>query len=95
LHDENLLEITGTPELARTYLAEFMRIYEHYRARALWNLAHASAAKASPKSKKSPPPAAKTKIEQTFTLKKTRDKWVKGAYKRGTAEYLARTALSQ
>jgi phosphatidylserine/phosphatidylglycerophosphate/cardiolipin synthase-like enzyme len=93
-NDENLLEITGSPELARTYLAEFMRIYEHYRARALWNMAHPGAAKASSKAKK-PPPAAKKKIDQAFTLKTTRDEWVKGAYKRGTPEYRARTALAQ
>ena len=93
-NDENLLEITGSPELARTYLAEFMRLYEHYRARALWNMAHPAAAKASSKSK-TPPAGAKKKIEQTFTLKTTRDEWIKGAYKRGTPEYLARTALSQ
>src|SRR5262249_52396949 len=38
-NDENLLEIKGNPQLARTYFAEFMRLYGHYRARALWNLA--------------------------------------------------------
>jgi phosphatidylserine/phosphatidylglycerophosphate/cardiolipin synthase-like enzyme len=93
-NDENLLEITGSPELARTYLAEFMRIYEHYRARALWNIAHPAATKATWKSK-TPSTATKKKIEQTFTLKKMRDEWVRGAYKRGTPEYLARTALAQ
>jgi len=93
-NDENLLEITGSPELARTYLAEFMRLYEHYRARALWNMAHPVAAKAASKPKK-PSAGAQKKIEQTFTLKTRRDDWVKGAYKRGTPEYLARTALSQ
>jgi phosphatidylserine/phosphatidylglycerophosphate/cardiolipin synthase-like enzyme len=36
-NDENLLEIKGHPALARTYLAEFLRLYEHYRARAQWN----------------------------------------------------------
>ena len=36
-NDENLLEITSCPRLARIYLAEFMRLFEHYRAR----LAHA------------------------------------------------------
>ena len=36
-NDENLLEITGSPRLAAIYLAEFMRLYEHYRARATWN----------------------------------------------------------
>ena len=37
-NDENLLEITGSPRLARIYLAEFLRLYEHYRARAVFNL---------------------------------------------------------
>jgi phosphatidylserine/phosphatidylglycerophosphate/cardiolipin synthase-like enzyme len=33
-NDENLLEIRGSRRLAGIYLAEFMRLYEHYRARA-------------------------------------------------------------
>jgi PLD-like domain len=33
-NDENLLEIKGSPRLAQVYLAEFLRLYEHYRARA-------------------------------------------------------------
>jgi phosphatidylserine/phosphatidylglycerophosphate/cardiolipin synthase-like enzyme len=37
MNDENILEITDCPRLARIYLAEFMRLYEHYRARAAWN----------------------------------------------------------
>ena len=62
-NDENLLEITGSPELARTYLAEFMRIYDHYRARALWNLAHPAAAKSvGSKIDKKPSAAAAKKI---------------------------------
>jgi phosphatidylserine/phosphatidylglycerophosphate/cardiolipin synthase-like enzyme len=32
-NDENLLEITECPRLAGMYLAEFLRLYEHYRAR--------------------------------------------------------------
>jgi phosphatidylserine/phosphatidylglycerophosphate/cardiolipin synthase-like enzyme len=36
-NDENLLEIRGAPQLAHAYLAEFFRLYEHYRARAAWN----------------------------------------------------------
>ncbi|MBI3077667.1 MAG: phospholipase [Deltaproteobacteria bacterium] len=36
-NDENLLEIKDSPRLAAIYLAEFMRLYEHYRARAMWN----------------------------------------------------------
>jgi phosphatidylserine/phosphatidylglycerophosphate/cardiolipin synthase-like enzyme len=36
-NDENLLEIRRCPRLARMYLAEFLRLYEHYRARAQFN----------------------------------------------------------
>jgi phosphatidylserine/phosphatidylglycerophosphate/cardiolipin synthase-like enzyme len=86
-NDENLLEITGSPALAQTYLAEFMRLYEHYRARALWNIAHAGGKAGKGKSKK--PPAA------AFTLKTKRDDWVKAAYKPGSPEYIARTKLAQ
>ena len=32
-NDENLIEITNAPEIGKIYLAEFMRLYEHYRAR--------------------------------------------------------------
>ncbi len=35
-NDENLLEIRGSGRMGRIYLAEFMRLYEHYRARALF-----------------------------------------------------------
>src|SRR4029077_6995555 len=66
-NDENLLEIKGSPELAQTYFAEFMRLYEHYRARALWNMAHPTS---QGKLKASAP--IKSKLGQTFTLKTTR-----------------------
>jgi hypothetical protein len=36
-NDENLLEITECPRLAGSYFAEFLRLYEHYRARAAFN----------------------------------------------------------
>jgi phosphatidylserine/phosphatidylglycerophosphate/cardiolipin synthase-like enzyme len=89
-NDENLLEIKGNPELAQTYFAEFIRLYEHYRARALWNMAH-------PPSKGKPKDSAPidSKLGRTFTLKTTRDEWVKGAYKTDTPEYLARTLLAK
>jgi len=32
-NDENLLEITDCPRLAGMYMAEFLRLFEHYRAR--------------------------------------------------------------
>ena len=37
-NDENLLEITNCPRLGQAYLAEFMRLFEHYRARLAFNL---------------------------------------------------------
>ena len=39
-NDENVLEIKGNTRLAQAYVAEFMRIYGHYRARALWAQDH-------------------------------------------------------
>ena len=36
-NDENLLEIKGSTRLAAIYHTEFLRLYEHYRARAVWN----------------------------------------------------------
>ncbi len=37
-NDENLIEITSCPRIAEIYLAEFMRLFEHYRARLAFNL---------------------------------------------------------
>jgi len=37
-NDENLLEITACPRLGQLYLAEFMRLFEHYRARLAFKL---------------------------------------------------------
>jgi phosphatidylserine/phosphatidylglycerophosphate/cardiolipin synthase-like enzyme len=70
-NDENLIEIKGSLELAQTYFAEFMRLYEHYRARALWNMSH-------PATKGKLKETAKTdsKLGRTFTLKTSRDAWV-------------------
>ncbi len=95
-NDENLLEITGSPVLAQTYLAEFMRIYEHYRARALWNIAHPAAEKPTrSRSKPKMPPSSAKRVKDTFTLKTKRDDWVKGAYKRGTPAFLERQTLAK
>ncbi|HTV27270.1 MAG TPA: phospholipase D-like domain-containing protein [Xanthobacteraceae bacterium] len=90
-NDENLLEITECPELAQTYFAEFMRLYEHYRARALWNMVHPAKKRGRAKAA---PPEQNPQLAKTFTLKTKRDDWVRGAYKRGTLEYLARTTLA-
>jgi phosphatidylserine/phosphatidylglycerophosphate/cardiolipin synthase-like enzyme len=45
-NDENLLEIRGSRRIAGIYLAEFMRLYEHYRARAQWIASRRPTAKA-------------------------------------------------
>ena len=91
-NDENLLEIKGNPELARTYFAEFMRLYEHYRARALWNLAQGGRGK--PRTKGRSKKSADGAVADTFTLKRSRDAWVKSAYTPGTADFRARTQLA-
>jgi len=86
-NDESLLEITGAPELAQTYFAEFMRLYEHYRARAIWNQNHPKGAGAGGGKKDSA-------TGKGFTLATKRDGWVRGAYKKGTPEFIARTTLA-
>jgi phosphatidylserine/phosphatidylglycerophosphate/cardiolipin synthase-like enzyme len=83
-NDENLLEIRGNRALAAVYFAEFMRLYNHYRARAIWEAQHGAKAKASDSKSKN----------DALVLKATRDEWVKGAYEKGTAEYAARTRLA-
>ncbi|MET4233946.1 phosphatidylserine/phosphatidylglycerophosphate/cardiolipin synthase-like enzyme [Bradyrhizobium sp. i1.4.4] len=79
-NDENVLEIKGNVGLAHAYVAEFMRLYNHYRARAIWNRTH---------EKKGQKPKAGSEADP-LVLKMTRDEWVKGAYKKGTKASLAR-----
>lgn len=79
-NDENVLEIKGNVPLASAYVAEFMRLYNHYRARAIWDRTHPTGGK-----------KAKPGEQDPLVLKKARDEWVKGAYKSGTKEFLART----
>ena len=73
-NDENVLEIKGNVPLAHVYVAEFMRLYNHYRARALWDKSHQGGDAGS----------------DPLVLKRTRDQWAKGAYTPGTKEFLAR-----
>ncbi|MCA1510195.1 hypothetical protein I6F31_04195 [Bradyrhizobium sp. NBAIM01] len=44
-NDENVLEIKGNTHLAQAYVAELMRLYNHYRARPIWNKTHEKAGK--------------------------------------------------
>ena len=82
-NDEALLEIKGDTATAQLYLAEFLRLYDHFRARAIWNRNHKGAAST---------PAATAHEAQL--LAKTRDGWVKDAYKAGTYDFHMRTALA-
>jgi len=84
-NDENVLEIKGNTRLAQCYVAEFMRIYNHYRARAIWAQEHPHA-KGKVTAKKTAGAA-----HDPMVLKTSRDAWVKGAYKPGTAAFRART----
>lgn len=79
-NDENILEIRNNKLLTNIYVAEFMRLYNHYRARAIWDRMHSGA-----KVKKS------TAADDPLVLKRTRDEWAGEAYKTGTKAYLART----
>jgi phosphatidylserine/phosphatidylglycerophosphate/cardiolipin synthase-like enzyme len=76
-NDENLLEIKGSPRLAQIYLAEFLRLYEHYRARARFidYLRRGGSASAS-----------------GLELQKDR-KWADKHYTPGTPEYKARLRM--
>lgn len=89
-NDENLLEIKGNARLAQIYVAEFMRLYNHYRARALWNLYHpvSGAAKTAASSTKK----ARSTSVGSLVLASTRDGWAKGAYTTGTPAFRARKA---
>lgn len=73
-NDENILEIKGNVALAHCYVAEFMRLYNHYCARAIWNRTHEKGSRNIKERSEADP----------FVLKPTRDEWVKDAYKNGT-----------
>jgi phosphatidylserine/phosphatidylglycerophosphate/cardiolipin synthase-like enzyme len=88
-NDENVLEIKGNSALAHVYVAEFMRLYNHYRARALWEKNHGGGKKA--KSKKSKAASGAGSPHDALVLKRTRDEWAGDAYKSGTKAFLART----
>jgi len=87
-NDENLLEITGSPSLAQAYFAEFLRLYEHYRARAIWNQTHTKSGKPKPKA------GGSKSSHDALVLKRTRDAWAKAAYTTGTREQRSRVTLA-
>ena len=76
-NDENLLEVKGSPRLAQIYLAETLRLYEHYRARARFI-----------KFKQSSQPAP----QAGFALEPDR-RWADKHYTQGSAEFKARLRM--
>jgi len=87
-NDENVLEIKGNSALAHVYVAEFMRLYNPYRARALWEKQHGGK---KAKSKKGKAASAANTPHDPLVLKRTRNEWAGEAYKSGTKAALART----
>jgi phosphatidylserine/phosphatidylglycerophosphate/cardiolipin synthase-like enzyme len=88
-NDENMLEIKDSPELAKTYLAEFMRLYEHYRARTIFQrYKEAKAAKAADRTKK--------QKDALVTFKLVKDSsWAKDDFTVGTPEFKARINMAK
>lgn len=78
-NDENLLEIRSQ-QVATVYMAEFMRLYEHYRARANFNSFSRAVAAGSD--------------TRRFALRATSD-WCTRHYTPGTPESKARLSMSQ
>ncbi len=86
-NDENVLEIQGNTDLARIYVAEFMRLNKHHRARALWDKFHSERQAAAVRL------AAAAGERTALVLAGTRDGWAKSAYRPGTKAFLARTTF--
>jgi hypothetical protein len=97
-NDENLLEITGGPRPAKIYLAEFMRLYDRFKTRIMYERSVARSAKmAAEKTGKSRPIrriAAKARdLHQEFTLAPN-GSWQNKWFKKGSPEYKTRRALT-
>ncbi|HEY1147055.1 MAG TPA: phospholipase D-like domain-containing protein, partial [Pseudoduganella sp.] len=79
-NDENLLEIRDK-RIARIYLAEFMRLYEHYRARAIFIKQKEQALQGNPA------PQQKLKLQTDLS-------WARKYYVDGSPESRARQAMA-
>lgn len=77
-NDENLIEIKGSRRLAWIYLAEFFRLYEHYRARA-HHIAHQQGRTAS--------------SAEPFKLKGN-SSWAEEYFQPGTPQYRSRVHMA-
>ena len=78
-NDENLLEIKGSPRLAHIYMSEFLRLYEHYRARARFIAFRKNRTRG-------------TAAEFGLALRKD-NSWAKKHYTPGTPEYKSRIRM--
>jgi phosphatidylserine/phosphatidylglycerophosphate/cardiolipin synthase-like enzyme len=97
-NDENLLEITGCQRLARIYLAEFMRLYDHYKARVVFEQSNiGSKAMSATKTAKSRDVTVQstTHADPHLNLQlATTNAWTKKWTTKGLPESKARIALS-
>ncbi len=96
-NDENLLEITKCPRLARIYLAEFSRLYDHYRARVQFERSPAGAAhmqkNAAPGSRPVPNPSAPPADDHANLHLAPDGSWTKKWFTPGTPNFKSRRAL--
>lgn len=90
-NDENMLEIKGAPEVAKIYLVEFLRLYEHYRARTQFT-----------ENKNGKTPGAnnsnngkKNKTKNPDLVLQKDYKWASKYYKAGSPEYKSRLNMVQ
>ena len=98
-NDENLLQITGCKRVARIYLAEFMRLCDHYKARIMFERSHAGS-EALSNSKRSKSRSVHAVAKKTggdphdnLTLAPTA-KWADKWLDKGSPEYKTRLALT-
>jgi len=80
-NDENVLELKGNQALASVYVAEFLRLYNHYRARAIWNRLHEGKSRTG----------SGAATHEDLVLATNRDGWARLDFQPGTKEFLART----
>jgi len=81
-NDENMLAITNSPRLAQIYLAEFLRLFEQYRARLAYELRNNSGH------------AAGASSQATFELAPD-NAWTKKWFEPGTSTFSSRVTMSR
>jgi hypothetical protein len=54
--------------LTQVYVAEFMRLYNHYRGRAIWDKLHMAWAPRRPEKSQNPPPPTRLCLQKHATV---------------------------